>query len=256
MTMAQAISFGAPAPVLAVLNGVPTTTSTYVAEYFGKQHNNVLRDIRALIALDADQLLNFEQVTRQVHRDDGSVVEYPEFRITEEGFMLLAMGFTGKKALGYKLAFIAEFKRLRAAVGPRALPTPADATMQAVPEIDVAALLLSGQSDPVPLTPQQLALIDQAAWRLVGECHAMSREHLLRAVAYRSTRCDREDPANTGIKALLDSVTLGQALSHHYYNQVRAVETLLSCVRDLVNQNHAQVLAHVGAAGQSAHAPR
>lgn len=120
--MAQALSFGAPAPVLAVLNGVPTTTSTYVAEYFGKQHNNVLRDIRALIALDADQLLNCEQVIRQVHRDDGSVVEYPEFRLTEEGFMLLAMGFTGKKALGYKLAFIAEFKRLRAALAQRPQP--------------------------------------------------------------------------------------------------------------------------------------
>lgn len=252
--MVQALSFGAPAPVLAVLNGVPTTTSTYVASYFGKQHNNVMRAIQDLIALDAGCLINFEQASRQVHQPNGGVVEYPEFRITEEGFMLLAMGFTGKKALGYKLAFIAEFKRLRAALAQRPLPAPAAAP--ACPEIDVAALLLSGQCDPGQLTPQQLALIDQAAWRLAGECHALSREHLLRTVAYRATLSDHWDPANTGIKALLDSVTLGQALSHHYHNQVRAVETLLSCARDLVNQTHAQVLAHVGAAGQSAHASR
>ncbi len=118
--MADTLTAGsAPAPVLAVVNGVPTTTSTYVAEYFGKRHDNVMRDIQELIALDAGCLLNFEEASRQVHQPNGGVVEYPEFRITEEGFMLLAMGFTGKKALGYKLAFVAEFKRLRAALGLR-----------------------------------------------------------------------------------------------------------------------------------------
>ena len=175
--MAQAISCGAPAPVLAVVNGVPTTTSTYVAEYFGKQHAHVLRDIRNLISLDADQLSNFGELTRQVHRDDGSVVKYPEYRITEEGFMLLAMGFTGKKALSYKLAFVAEFKRLRAEVSRRALPSPAES------EIDVAALLLSGQADPVPLTPELYRLVDQRAYAMSAEAHALIREHLLRAVA-------------------------------------------------------------------------
>lgn len=245
---------GAPAPVLAVLNGVPTTTSTYVAEYFGKQHNNVLRAIQELIALDAGCLLNFEQASRQVHQPNGGVVEYPEFRITEEGFMLLAMGFTGKKALGYKLAFVAEFKRLRAVVGQHALPTPADATMQAIPEIDVAALLLSGQSNPVPLTPAQYRLVDQRAYALAADAHALIREHLLRAIAYRSTRCAREDAGNAGIATLLDSITLGQALAHQHFNQVRMAALLMDGARDMIAQAHARLQADLKTAGQPAHA--
>ena len=243
--MADTLTAGAPAPVLAVVNGVPTTTSTYVAEYFGKRHDNVLRDIRELIALDAGCLLNFED-TPIINPQNGQ--EYPEFRITEEGFMLLAMGFTGKKALGYKLAFIAEFKRLRAALGQRALPAPA------APEIDVAALLLSGQSDPVPLTPTQYRLVDQRAYALSAEAHALIREHLLRAVAFHTTRYAREEAGNTALVQLLDSITLGKALAHHHLNQTHAAVALLASAHDLIGQAHARLQADLKTAGQSAHA--
>ena len=245
---------GAPAPILAVLNGVPTTTSTYVAEYFGKQHIHVMRDIRNLIALDPECLSNFGYASRQVHQPNGGVVEYPEFRITEEGFMLLAMGFTGKKALGYKLAFIAEFKRLRAALAQR--PQPAPATTPACPEIDVAALLLSGQIDPVPLTPEQYRLIDQRAYALSTDAHALIREHLLRAVACRSTWRDREDPANTGIAALLGSITLGQTLAHQHHAQVRAMDAALAAIRDLATKAYARLQADHAAVGQLVRAAR
>lgn len=36
------------------------------------------------------------------------------YHLTREGFMLLAMGFTGKEALRWKLAFIAAFNRMEA----------------------------------------------------------------------------------------------------------------------------------------------
>ena len=121
------------APVIAVVNGIPTTTSTYVADYFGKRHDVVMRAIRELIDLDAGCLCNFVEASRQVHQPHGGMAEYPEYRITEEGFMLLAMGFTGKKALGYKLAFVAEFKRLRAAV--QALSAPAATPVLVRPSI-------------------------------------------------------------------------------------------------------------------------
>lgn len=248
--MADTLHTGdAPAPVLAVLNGVPTTTSTYVAEYFGKQHIHVMRDIRNLIALDAECLSNFGYASRQVHQPNGGVVEYPEFRITEEGFMLLAMGFTGKKALGYKLAFIAEFKRLRAVVGQRALPTPAE-----LPTINPTALLLQGQSDPVPLTPAQHRLIDQRAWELAGDARVLLREHLLRAVAHYTTAAQRECCSCAEFKSLIDSVTLGQALAHQYFNQVRATATLMAAARDLIAQAHDRLQADLKTAGQPAHA--
>lgn len=47
---------------------------------------------------------------------------YPMYRITRDGFVLLAMGFTGSKALEWKLRYIAAFnemeEKLRAANAP------------------------------------------------------------------------------------------------------------------------------------------
>jgi hypothetical protein len=53
MTMAHLPVVGAPAPVLAVINGIPTTTSLDVARHFGKRHDRVLRAIRASLAPEA-----------------------------------------------------------------------------------------------------------------------------------------------------------------------------------------------------------
>lgn len=100
-------------PVLQLVEGVPTTTSRYVAQYFGRHHRDVMRTIRTLIDTDESCLRNFAQVERAIQNHNGGAVDYPEYTMGEEGFMLLAMGFTGRKALALKLAFLAEFRRMR-----------------------------------------------------------------------------------------------------------------------------------------------
>lgn len=57
---------------------------------------------------------NFRARQFEVTQPRGGTLQYPMYEMGEEGFMLLAMGFTGRKALALKLAFLAEFKRLRA----------------------------------------------------------------------------------------------------------------------------------------------
>ncbi|MBD9402112.1 Rha family transcriptional regulator [Comamonas sp. CMM02] len=103
------------APSIAVVDGKPTTLSTDVASHFGKQHYNVMRDINNLRAqLDADHALNFEEMVIEVEIGSGATRKDPAYRLTRDGFTLLAMGFTGKKALAFKLAYIDAFNRMEA----------------------------------------------------------------------------------------------------------------------------------------------
>ena len=106
---AQAIS-----PAITIVGGKPTTLSTDLAQHFGKQHANVLRDIRNLLPqLPNGGVLNFEEAP---FTDEQNGQTYPAYRLTRDGFTLLAMGFTGKKALVFKLAYIDAFNRMEAAL--------------------------------------------------------------------------------------------------------------------------------------------
>ena len=98
--MAHLPVVGAPAPVLAVINGIPTTTSLDVARHFGKRHGHVLRTIRDLAAqLPPERQPNFGLTSLEVIGPNGGTRSEPAYRITRDGFTLLAMGFTGTRAL-------------------------------------------------------------------------------------------------------------------------------------------------------------
>ena len=105
----QDTNFIPSVPALEVVNGHPTTLSTHVAEYFGKRHDNVIRDIRNLIE-SAPSLghLNFEE--SYYKSEQGK--KQPCYRMDRKGFVLLAMGFTGEKALQFKIAYIDAFDRM------------------------------------------------------------------------------------------------------------------------------------------------
>ena len=89
------------------------TTSRKVAEHFGKRHDNVLRDVQKLLAELTDAefgRLNFEESSYL----NEQLKQQPEYRLTEEGFALLAMGFTGREALRWKVAFLQAFRAMEA----------------------------------------------------------------------------------------------------------------------------------------------
>lgn len=79
-----------------------------VARVFDKDHRNVLRSIAALKALgmsDEFSQLNFERVTYTDQKGQARV----EYLMTRDGFTMLAMGFTGPKAMRFKEAYIKAF---------------------------------------------------------------------------------------------------------------------------------------------------
>lgn len=99
-------------PVVFAKDGEVFANSRDVAAFFGKEHRNVLRDIDNLIASAPELgLRNFEQ-TPYVEPSTGQT--YRMFEMDRDGFTLLAMGFTGTKALKWKLRYIEAFNALEA----------------------------------------------------------------------------------------------------------------------------------------------
>lgn len=94
-------------------HNIPVVSSRKVAEVFNKQHNNVLRDIENIIG----GLLKIEQSDWQKNFIQSSYKNLqnknqPEYLLTRDGFTLLAMGFTGKKAMQFKVAYINRFNQM------------------------------------------------------------------------------------------------------------------------------------------------
>lgn len=92
-------------------NNQALTNSLLVAEKFGKEHQHILRDIRNLIG----GMSNFGETpyfveTSYIHEQNGR--EYPMYVMNRDGFTLLAMGFTGEKALKFKLDYINAFNQM------------------------------------------------------------------------------------------------------------------------------------------------
>ena len=84
------------------------TTSLIVAARFGKDHKNVLRAIRNLECSDEFRRLNFEPIDFI----DKNGEKQPAVEMTRDGFMFLAMGFTGRAAAQWKEQFIAAFNEM------------------------------------------------------------------------------------------------------------------------------------------------
>ncbi|MEN8720084.1 MAG: Rha family transcriptional regulator [Oceanococcaceae bacterium] len=111
--------------LVSLIDGQAVTTSKQVAEFFGKDHAKVLRDIRSITeSLPPEHQAKFGSTFIDVPGPNGAVRQSPAYRLTRDGFTLLAMGFTGKRALQFKLAYIDAFNRMEKALTTQALPSP------------------------------------------------------------------------------------------------------------------------------------
>ena len=88
------------------------TTSQEVARIFGKRHHHVLAAIRNPIIPNDFNVTNFSYVDIIEENASGGMVDKSYFEMTRDGFNLIAMGFTGKKAMLHKIAFIDAFNAI------------------------------------------------------------------------------------------------------------------------------------------------
>lgn len=88
--------------------GELTVSSVQVARDFGKEHRHVTETIENLTA-ENSAVKNFF-IKGSYINERGR--EYKAYEITRDGFSLLVMGFTGKKALDWKLKYIEAFNTM------------------------------------------------------------------------------------------------------------------------------------------------
>lgn len=93
--------------LVVINNNQIVVSSKDIAEHFGKDHKNVLQNIRDILVAE-NSATKFFQETSSVYRGQ----HFPLYLMNRDGFSLLAMGFTGKKALQWKLKYIEAFNEM------------------------------------------------------------------------------------------------------------------------------------------------
>jgi Rha family phage regulatory protein len=104
----QVAASSAITPDLEIIEGQIITTSQQIAAHFGKRHDTVLRAVRNLECSDEYRLRNFAESSYL----NVQGKEQPCYRLTRDGFVFLAMGFTGKEAAQWKEAYITAFNMM------------------------------------------------------------------------------------------------------------------------------------------------
>lgn len=94
----------------------PITDSRLVGKTFSKRHGNVLRDIQNILQqADSDPALKTElsRMFAEFTYLDANNKSQRAYAMTQDGFSLLVMGFTGSKAMGFKLEYMRQFSAMR-----------------------------------------------------------------------------------------------------------------------------------------------
>lgn len=106
-------------------NGKVLTNSVLVAKKFGKEHKHVLDSIRKIMTAENSAVLQmFEQSS---YLNEQNKLQ-PMFIMNRDGFTLLAMGFTGKQAMEFKLDYIGAFNKMEETLKKTSITTLPDFT--------------------------------------------------------------------------------------------------------------------------------
>lgn len=89
------------------------TNSVLVAKKFGKEHKHVLESIRKIMTAENSAVLGMFEESTYLNEQNK---KQPMFVMNRDGFTLLAMGFTGKQAMDFKLDYIDAFNKMEATI--------------------------------------------------------------------------------------------------------------------------------------------
>lgn len=93
--------------------GQVLVSSREVAKNFKKEHTKVVRDIENLVEGIAKSGDTYNHLLmKNEYQNEQNKQVYKEYLLTRDGFTLLAMGFTGSKALKWKLKYIEAFNKM------------------------------------------------------------------------------------------------------------------------------------------------
>ncbi|MBW4142683.1 Rha family transcriptional regulator, partial [Enterococcus faecium] len=108
-------------------NKEAVTTSLQVAESFKKKHKHVLEAIESIKrsvenSANVEDGSNFGQMFVEGNEPDSYGRSRRVYFMNRDGFSLLAMGFTGSKAINFKLKFIEAFNEMEDVIRKNTVP--------------------------------------------------------------------------------------------------------------------------------------
>lgn len=94
-----------------VENNQIVTDSRSVAEHFGKEHAKVIRSIEGIIS-ETPKVASQKMFYKTTYKVEGNNKSYKMYLMNRNGFSLLVMGFTGARAMEWKLRYIDAFNEM------------------------------------------------------------------------------------------------------------------------------------------------
>lgn len=149
-----------------IINNQPKTTSPIIARVFEKRHGDIIRSVESL-----EIPTEFKERNFALSSYKSGKRTYPMYEITRDGFTLLAMGFTGKKAMQFKLAYIDAFNKMEKAL------------MNTVPS-DLDLVPVKPHTRRLPSVKKEIVLSDKehkAIGGIVKKCVAVAVKETLGA---------------------------------------------------------------------------
>lgn len=99
--------------VFADTNDTARVDSLFVAEFFEKRHDHVIRDIRKITAPKSGLSDNFIHSNfKSDSYKDSTGRKLPCYFMTRDGFTMLVMGYSGQKAMKFKELYIRRFNEM------------------------------------------------------------------------------------------------------------------------------------------------
>lgn len=156
-------------------NNRPVVSSRKVAEVFEKEHKHVLRDIQNLSCDEEFSRSNFGLSTYMNERGK----EYPEYLMTRLGFSVLTMGFTGAKAMQWKIKYAEAFEKMEAERHSIKLPATYLEALEDLVKTEKERLILEAKVEQdKPYTALGYALTPDQKETSVGQMAAILSQSL------------------------------------------------------------------------------
>ena len=87
--------------------------SLFVADYFEKSHNHVVRDIEKILSPQSGLSAEFNESNfGRITYTDSRGRKQKAYAMTRDGFTMLVMGYTGQKAMRFKELYIKRFNEM------------------------------------------------------------------------------------------------------------------------------------------------
>lgn len=102
---------------------VPVTDSREVATMTGKEHSNLMRDIRGYVSILENSKLNSQNFfVKDTYRVEGNNKTYDCFLLTKKGCDMVANKMTGEKGILFTAEYVTRFEEMEQAIKEQQVP--------------------------------------------------------------------------------------------------------------------------------------